>query len=215
MQGTQKQVKTPKPKGDKYYGRVAEIYNKKRDRQKWWHVEHEEMRQLLEKLPKKLSVVDIPFGTGRFVPLYHDRNYKIAGVEISPHMIEAAKKDLGKQFDGCDVRVGTSTDVPFDDGAFDLVVSTRFLSNIITYADARKTLAEFSRITKKYGIIQLGHNVLETADPAMDQTMDTIMSEEAVDALLREFDFKVIERRLVLEGPAEGGQMHHILCEKI
>lgn len=215
MLDNQQTVSTPRPKGDKYYGRVAEIYNKKRNRQKWWHVEHEEMRQLLAKLPKKLKVVDIPFGTGRFVPLYHERDFKISGLEISPHMVEAAKADLGDQFDGCDVRIGSSTDIPFDDKAFDLVVSTRFLSNIITYEDARTTLAEFSRVTKKYGIIQLGHNVGETADPVMNQTMDTIMSKKAVDALLKEFGFKVKERRLVLEGPAEGGEMHLILCEKI
>ncbi len=205
---------TPKPKGDRYYGRTAEIYNRKRIKQKWWHIEHEEMRQLLEKLPRDLSVVDIPFGTGRFVPLYHDRGYSISGLEISGHMIEAARNDLGSQFDGCDVKIGSSIDIPFADQTFDLIVSTRFLSNIITYADACTSLAEFSRVTRRYGIIQLGHNVQTTAKPGPDQTMDTIMSREDVDKLLAEFGFRAIERRLVLEGPAEGGEMHHILCEK-
>lgn len=207
-------VATPKPKGDKYYGRVAEIYNQKRQRQKWWHVEHEEMRSLLATLPKGLSVVDIPFGTGRFVPLYHDRGHKISGLEISGHMVAAAQKDLGEQFKGCDVRIGSALDLPFEDDSFDLIVSTRFLSNIITYGEASKALKEFSRVTRKYGIIQLGHNIGKTSKPALDQTMDTIMSKSAVDRMLREFGFKVMERRLVLQGPAEGGEMHHILCQK-
>ncbi|MEO0567844.1 MAG: class I SAM-dependent methyltransferase [Pseudomonadota bacterium] len=207
-------VATPKPKGDKYYGRVAEIYNKKRSKQKWWHVEHEEMRSLLSTLPEGLSVVDIPFGTGRFVPLYTDRGFKVSGLEISGHMVAAARKDLGNQFADCDVRIGSAMDVPFDSESFDLVVSTRFLSNIVTYADARKALYEFNRISRRYGILQLGHNIGETVQPDPNQTMDTIMSKKAVDDLLGEFGFKILERRLVLEGPAEGGQMHHILCEK-
>lgn len=208
-------ARNPKPKGDKYYGRTAEIYNKKRSRQKWWHVEHEEMRSLLAGLPEGLSVVDIPFGTGRFVPLYLERGFTISGLEISDHMVRAAEKDLGDDFRHCDVKIGSATDIPFADGAFDLVVSTRFLSNIILFPDARKALSEFARITRKYGIIQLGHNVGDTRTPDEDETMDTCMSKEAVDALLLANDLRVIERRLVLEGPAEGGEMHHILCEKI
>lgn len=208
-------ARNPKPKGDKYYDRTAEIYNQKRQRQAWWHVEHKEMAELLDRLPRGLSVVDIPFGTGRFVPLYLERDYKIAGLEISDHMLAAARKDLGEEaYAKCDARVGSALEAPFADGEFDLIVSTRFLSNIIVFSEARKALSEFARITRRYGIIQLGHNIGETRTPDEDETMDTCMSIDAVDQLLAENGFRVVERRLVLEGPAEGGEMHHILCEK-
>ncbi len=208
-------LQTPKPKGDRYYGKTAAIYNRKRQKQAWWHVEHEEMRQLLARLPEGLSVVDIPFGTGRFVPLYRDRGYDIAGLEISEHMVDAARADLGDQLDGADIRIGSAMNIPFDDESFDMIVSTRFLSNIITYADARRSLAEFARVTRRFGILQLGHNTQGDATPKPNQTMDTIMSRDAVDDLLLEHGFVPVERRLVLEGPAEGGEMHHILCEKL
>lgn len=207
-------LQTPPPKGDRYYGRVASNYNKKRKKQAWWHVEHEEMRGLLERLPRGLSVVDIPFGTGRFVPLYRERGFRISGLEISSEMLDAAQDDLGALFDGVDARVGSAMETPYADAAFDLVVSTRFLSNIVTYADARRALAEFSRITAKYGILQLGHTVGAPAAPEPGKTMDMIMSEAATDALLEEFRFRPVERRLVMEMPDIQGRMCHILCEK-
>ncbi|RED18433.1 class I SAM-dependent methyltransferase [Pontivivens insulae] len=207
----------PNPKGDRYYGRTAEIYNRKRRRQGWWHIEHEQMAELLDQLPRDLAVVDIPFGTGRFVPLYRERNYSISGVEISQDMIDAAAADLGDAFDGIDARAASAFDVPFDDAQFDLLVSTRFLSNIITFKDAKVALSEFARIVKigGHGIIQLGHNTGETRMPDENETMDTCMAIEDVDAMLRAAGFEPKERRKVLDGPAENGEMHHILCERI
>lgn len=207
----------PKPKGDRYYGRTAEIYNRKRQRQGWWHVEHEQMAELLDTLPRGLSVVDVPFGTGRFVPLYRARDYQIAGAEISADMIAAAKAELGAAFDGIDARVSSALDIPFADGQFDLLVSTRFLSNIIVFSDAKKALAEFARIVRADGhaIIQLGHNTGTTRMPAENETMDACMSIEDVDTMLRSVGFEPVERRKVLDGPAENGEMHHILCTRL
>ena len=74
-------------KGDTYYGKVAANYQKRREKQPWWQVEQDEMERLLDKLPREVSVLDVPFGTGRFVPFYLDRNYSISGLEISEAMI--------------------------------------------------------------------------------------------------------------------------------
>ena len=208
-------ARNPKPKGDRYYDRTAAIYNRKREKQSWWHVEHQQMRELLAKLPTGLRVVDIPFGTGRFVPLYLEREFKITGLEISPDMVAAAAVALGDDFAACDAKIGSAMETPFKDGEFDLVVSTRFLSNIVTYIDARRALAEFARITSRYGIIQLGHRTEDTRIPRRRETMDTCMSRDDVDAMLRANGLEPIERRLVLETPETGGEMHHILCEVI
>jgi len=98
-------MKSPKivakgrPKGDTYYKDIASNYEKKRKKQAWWHVEQEQMAQLLDQLPDGMSVVDIPFGTGRFVPMYRKKGFKIAGLDASEDMISTAQKILGSDFD--------------------------------------------------------------------------------------------------------------------
>ena len=81
-----------RPKGDTYYKDIASKYEKKRTKQAWWHVEQEQMSQLLDQLPDGMSVVDIPFGTGRFVPMYRKKGFKIAGLDASEDMISTAQK---------------------------------------------------------------------------------------------------------------------------
>ena len=119
-----------RPKGDTYYKDIASNYEKKRKKQAWWHVEQEQMAQLLDQLPDGMSVVDIPFGTGRFVPMYRKKGFKIAGLDASEDMILTAQNILGSDFDGIDARVGDAASLPFKDNEFDLLVSTRFLRDL-------------------------------------------------------------------------------------
>ena len=208
-------AKLLRPKGDRYYGRAARAYNAKRQKQEWWHVEHEEMRDLLAGLPKKLKVVDIPFGTGRFAPLYKAREHFVSGLEISEDMVAAAKRALGEDFEQCDVKIGDARQTPFPDAAFDLLVSTRFLNNIISFRDARKALAEFARITKTYAIIQLGHTNATARTPAEDEAMACFMSPDAVTNLLRTHGFEPVDRRLVVANPETSNEIFHFLCHRI
>lgn len=208
-------AKLLRPKGDRYYGRAARAYNAKRQKQEWWHVEHEEMRDLLAGLPRGLNVVDIPFGTGRFAPLYKARGHNVSGLEISDHMITAARRALGDDFDLCDVQIGDARLTPFADGAFDMVVSTRFLNNIVSFKDARTVLTEFARITKTYAIIQLGHTNATPRTPAEDEAMACFMSPDAVTTLLRTHGFEPVDRRLVVANPETSNEIFHFLCHRV
>lgn len=202
-----------RPKGDTYYNDRADNYEKRRKKQGWWHVEQEGMLALLDMLPQGLSVVDIPFGTGRFVPYYVERGYKISGLDSSGHMIDAARRSLGALFDHCHCSIGDAARLPFEDERFDLLVSTRFLRDIITYDVAKRALAEFSRVTKKYAIIQLGQNANGDTPLTDADVMAGKMSEEKVTQLLADNKFRIMERRLVKDD--EEGLIHHILCEKM
>ncbi|MCL3883898.1 hypothetical protein [Marivita sp. GX14005] len=71
-------INMKKAKGDRYYGGTAAKYDQVRQKQAWWHIEQEALGSLLDTLPKGLSVVDIPFGTGRFVPHYLERGFDSA-----------------------------------------------------------------------------------------------------------------------------------------
>lgn len=204
-----------KPKGDTYYEDIARNYEVKRQKQAWWHVEHQEMKDLLTQVPDGLSVVDIPFGTGRFVPLYREKGFKISGLDASGDMISTAKKILGDDFTGVDARVGDAAKLPFDDEAFDLLVSTRFLRDIVTFKVAKAILKEFSRVTKSHAVIQLGHNRKDGFTPAEDSPMGGSLSEKDTLRLLKENRFEVIDKRLVLEHDKQGNDVYHFLCKKV
>lgn len=208
--------KTAKVKGDTYYGKVAQNYETRRRKQSWWGVEQDEMQSLLTNLPEGLSVLDVPFGTGRFVPFYKKRGYKVTGLDASHEMIEQAKELLGEAFDGVETNTGSAMDLPFKDGSFDLMVSTRFLRDIITYRDARAALMEFGRVTRRYAIIQLGNSIDGTsAVVADDEPMGSRLSAAAVDDLLAVSGFRVLDRRRVKHDPDENSEIHHVLCEKV
>jgi ubiquinone/menaquinone biosynthesis C-methylase UbiE len=207
-------LKQTGPKGDTYYKARAQNYNKKRLKQDWWHVEQSAMEALLETLPRGLSVVDIPFGTGRFVPYYDKFGYRIAGLDASADMIGAARAALGPLYDKCSCTVGDAMDLPYADSAFDLVVSTRFLRDIVTFGMAKKMLAEMARVTSKYAIIQLGNNFDDGRTPDDEEVMGGNLSKAAVDVTLLAHGLRVKDRRLVLSEP-EIGEIYHILCEKI
>jgi ubiquinone/menaquinone biosynthesis C-methylase UbiE len=202
-------------KGDSYYGKVAANYEKRRAKQGWWKVEQEEMLSLLETLPEGLSVLDVPFGTGRFVPYYVDRGFTIHGLDASIEMLSAARKSLGDNFNKCKVSVGSAMEMDFNDNQFDLLVSTRFLRDIIVAKDAKKALSEFARVTKQYAIIQLGENTQdysEEIDPEV--ILESKLSAGANAELLGEVGFEVIEKRLVNSDSDANSNIYHILCRK-
>lgn len=202
-------------KGDSYYGKVAENYELRRCKQDWWQVEQDEMAALLELLPRGLKVLDVPFGTGRFVPNYLARGFEVHGLDASDAMIAQAGRQLGPQFKHCTTVTGTATALPFEDRAFDLLVSTRFLRDIICYSDAKQALAEFARVTSGHAIIQLGETTgPKLGEPDGDAAMGSQLTARQIRHLLGEVGFQVVEKRLVKSDPEEHSAIHHILCKK-
>ncbi len=205
-----------KVKGDRYYGKTARNYEEIRAKQPWWNVEQKEMQKLLDMLPAKLKVVDIPFGTGRFVPYYLERGYEVHGLDASDAMLETARTILGDQYDQCTTTTGFSTDLPYEDGQFDLLVSTRFLRDIITFKDVKTTMAEFARVTSRYVILQLGVKNTEPFEmPPEDEKMSSRMSWDQTVAFLADYGFKVLAAPKVKGTKDNSSEIRHILCEKV
>ena len=67
-----------------------------------------------------MKVLEIGCGTGTNLELFADAGCEVAGVDLSPSMIDLAKKKLG---DRADLRLGDASQMPFEDDSFDLVVS--------------------------------------------------------------------------------------------
>lgn len=201
-------------KGDTYYGKAAASYEVRRTKQGWWHEEHRQMEACLSDLPRSLDVLDVPFGTGRFMPIYAARQDRVHGLDSSSDMLAEAMRLRGGEMNGCKTFVGSAMALPFEDSTFDLLVSTRFLSDIITFADARVALDEFRRVTRSFAVLQL----CETNDgqghvPADEAAMRDLMEREQNDALLTEHGFTPVERYLVREDEDRVSRVHHILCK--
>jgi ubiquinone/menaquinone biosynthesis C-methylase UbiE len=185
-------MKSTPPKGNTYYKGRAKNYEKRRLKQPWWHTEQQEMQSLLSNLPRDLTVLDVPFGTGRFVPYYVDFGYNISGLDASNEMIAAAQESLGALFQKCDCRTGDAANLPYPDGAFELVVSTRFLRDIVVFGMAKKMLAEMIRVSSRYAIIQLGNAIEGDRLPNDDEVWGGNMSKDSIDRLLAEYGVKVL-----------------------
>lgn len=106
-------------KPDDYYGAIAANYDASRSRKPKWHNEIAAVRDFIEQGP----VLDVPFGTGRFVPIYRDKGLSFIGVDISEDMLAHAR---GK-FQGIDARHGSAFDLQFVDNSFATAICVRFL----------------------------------------------------------------------------------------
>jgi len=102
------------------------------------------------------SVLDLPCGTGRFTGHLAKRGYEVVGSDISSEMMQVAREQLGpmERLHGY-VRADAEA-LPFADGAFDCVMSIRFLFHV----DSRtrvSILREMVRVSRRWLILDYRH----------------------------------------------------------
>lgn len=101
------------------------------------------------------EVLEIAAGTGRNLPFYPE-GVRLTAVELSPGMLEIARRraqELGVQ---AELRVGDAHDLPFPDASFDTVVATLALCTI---PDDRRAVAEAARVLRPGGLLLLLEHV--------------------------------------------------------
>lgn len=104
---------------DVYYGPVAASYDASRQVKAKWREELAAVERFVVDGP----VLDVPFGTGRFVPIYRAKGLAFKGVDISGDMLAIAKA----KFPGVDASLGSAFDLRFGEGEFATAVCVRFL----------------------------------------------------------------------------------------
>ncbi|HKS16319.1 MAG TPA: glycosyltransferase [Planctomycetota bacterium] len=119
-----------------------------------WRREFAAIRRVLEaNVAKGASVLDVPTGTGRFLPLLQQSGLRVRGADISREMLHAARARVPEVgFSRCEAER-----LPFRDGSFDHVFSLRFVGHLPPPVRIR-VLREFSRIARE-GLI-VGYPIL-------------------------------------------------------
>ncbi|MEK6844479.1 MAG: methyltransferase domain-containing protein [Nanoarchaeota archaeon] len=112
---------------------------------------------LLARLRKKLlgdlkgKVLETAVGSGENLK-YYNRSCKLSAIDLSPGMLELAKKEAKRLGIGVKFYIGEAERLPFSSGNFDYVVDSLALCN---YIDPVKVLKEIKRVCKKNGRILL------------------------------------------------------------
>lgn len=137
------------------------------------------------------SVLDIGTGSALFAEEFYKHNMKVAGIDINPNMIEAAKKNLPE----ADFKLAGAEELPFKDKSFDLV----FMGVVFHEVENQlKVLQEAKRVAvKSVCILEWPHREEEDGPP-----LDHRLKEEFILSTAKEAGLSTTEiiplKRLVL-----------------
>ena len=130
------------------------------------------------------EVLEIAAGTGRNLPFYPEE-VRLTGIELSPRMLDLARRraeELGREDD---LRLGDAQDLPFGSASFDTVVCTL---GLCTIPDDRRAVAEAARVLRPGGRLLLLEHVRSSILPV--RVVQALLNPIAIllenDHLLRE-----------------------------
>ncbi len=98
-----------------------------------------------------MSILDVGCGTGSHLELYQRYRCDLYGIDLSPSMLGIARERLG---DTAQLDLGDATDMPYQDGKFDLVISMLSLHEMPPQTRSG-VLDEIERVLKPDGRILL------------------------------------------------------------
>jgi ubiquinone/menaquinone biosynthesis C-methylase UbiE len=94
-----------------------------------------------------MSVLDVGCGTGAHLAHYVDEGCRGFGIDASPAMLSRARERLG---DRADLRLGSATELPFEDGSFDLVLAATLIHEMAPETH-QTALGEIGRVLREDG----------------------------------------------------------------
>lgn len=201
---------------DYYRDDVARNYRSSHERQPWWHREQRSMAMLFSQLPGVGSVLDVPFGTGRFLDLYASLGAKVTGFDISEDMFLQAQNQWGGSLDAVTLITGDARQLPFADQEFDVVVSARFLQSVLNFGDSKMAIAEFTRVARRNVILGLDFRAdkhFRLRKPKNSEKMSGRLRLSEIEELLLQQGFEL--RDSVGPFKANGQQFHLLFDRKV
>lgn len=139
----------------------TEIYAKGRQLNRWPFSElvSDITRMTLDVDRSALSVLDLGCGAGNNTWFFMDSGFDVCGIDISPTAVQFARDRLRLLgFEDPDLRVGSATQLPWEDARFDFVVDRSTLCQLVI-DDVDRTTREVDRVLKPGGRF-LSYNLL-------------------------------------------------------
>jgi len=112
-------------------------------------VQKQDVRCLLRPVKYYKQLLDVGCGTGHWSRFFSSLGYQIHGIDISPEMIAVARTVVPE----CTFDVADAYNLPFGDGAFDVVASMALLEFV---SDPAAVVREIARCTKLGGSLLIG-----------------------------------------------------------
>lgn len=146
-------------------------------------------KRMSEALPEGAKVLEVAPGPGYFaIELAKLGKYKITGLDISKTFVEIASKNAREAGVEIDFRHGNASNMPFEDGIFDLIVCHAAFKNFSEPVMAVKEMRRVLRPGGKALIIDLRRDTpRETIDAYVDK-----MNAGAVNAAFMKLTFRLM-----------------------
>ena len=100
--------------------------------------------------PDQVHVLEIGTGPGFFAILLAKAGYRITAIDLTPSMLDEARRNAGELCDCIDFREMNAQALDFDDGTFDVILSRNVTWNL---PEPEKAYAEWVRVLKPGGLL--------------------------------------------------------------
>ncbi len=138
----------------RYAGQRAASYVEDRARAPKWKREQKMVARLVDGMPPGRSILDVPFGTGRFATIYQNAGIRTYGTDISSDMLAQARRWLGPGARGVALFRSDAEQLALKTNAVDCIICVRLL-NLVSFDIVRKLLGEFARVAKQEIIVEV------------------------------------------------------------
>jgi len=146
-----KEIVTSSPKNypgkHAYRGGVAQRYDEDRIQEPIWGAEQTYVREWSSHLPAGAVVLDLPVGTGRFLPFYAEHGLRVHGIDISSDMVAEAHRRYPELAGRFDLLVGDAEHLALPDQSVDCVLCWR-LAHLLPGQTLVRVLREFRRVSR-------------------------------------------------------------------
>jgi ubiquinone/menaquinone biosynthesis C-methylase UbiE len=144
-----------------YFGRVAASYETDRVEEPIWNLEQEWVARWASEVFPGARLLDIPVGTGRFVPVWLARKAEVSALDISEDMLEVVRRREFGRNPALLLEKGDAEALVHPDASFDFVVCWRLL-HLVPDSVARKVLGELARVCRGRVVVQVFGVIMET-----------------------------------------------------
>lgn len=174
------------------------------------------------------KALDLGCGIGRHMKFLDEMSFQAAGIDLSETAVNMGKawfKALGKENLMNHIQCGSITNMPYEDHAFDFVVSHGVLDSM-EFSIAEAGIKEAARVLKKNGLMYFDVIMDENSNKAHEEivkepleygTVQLYYNENKINELLKD-NYKILEYKIINFCSREEDIIHkraHIICERV